>query len=115
VYPLLGSRAQEKRGPLDGGTGNLWMTMESSATSARRMGQSLDQYEVAFEQEAALERRRRQQLRQRAANRSRARRIARDEQRGKIRFSVLFTALTATVVTVVIVMFEILAWVITSG
>lgn len=84
--------------------------MESSATTERRMEQSLDQFELAFEQEAALERRRRTQLRQRAANRSRARRIARTEQRGKIRFSVLFTALSATVVTVMVVMFETLAW-----
>jgi hypothetical protein len=74
------------------------------------MDQSLDQFEVAFEQEAALERRRRRQLRQRAANRSRARRISRSEQRGKIRFGVLFTALTGTVVTVIVVMFETLAW-----
>ncbi|MGI8461318.1 MAG: hypothetical protein ACR2OC_06720 [Solirubrobacterales bacterium] len=88
--------------------------MESSAT-ANRMEQSLDQFETAFEQEAAIERRRRKQLRQRAANRSRARHISRNEQRGKFRFVVLFTALTATVVTVSVVMFEILAWVITSG
>jgi len=87
--------------------------MESSAT-ATRLDQDLDQFEVAFEREAALERRRRQQLRQRAANRSRARYIQKTERGGKIRFSVLFTALTATVVAVVVVMFEILAWVITS-
>lgn len=85
------------------------MTMESGATSLR-MKQSIDQFEVAFEQEAALERRRRKQLRQRTVNRSRARHIARTEQRGTIRFSVLFTALTATVITVVVVMFETLAW-----
>jgi hypothetical protein len=87
--------------------------MESSA-SATRLDQDLDQFEVAFEREAALERQRRKQLRQRAANRSRARRIQKTERGGKIRFSVLFTALTATVVAVVVVMFEILAWVITS-
>jgi len=88
--------------------------MESSAT-ATRLDRDLDQFEVAFEQEAALERRRRKQLRQRAANRSRARHIARTESHGKIRFSVLFLALTATVIAVVISMFEILAWVITSS
>ncbi|HEX6117605.1 MAG TPA: hypothetical protein VFY99_10925 [Solirubrobacterales bacterium] len=87
--------------------------MESSAT-ATRLDQDLDQFEVAFEREAALERRRRQQLRQRAANRSRARHIQKTERGGKIRFSVLFTALAATVIAVVVVMFEILAWVITS-
>ena len=75
-----------------------------------RMRQSISQFELAFEQETALERRRRDQLRRRAANRSRARRIQRTEQRGKVRFSVLFTALTLTVVTVVFAMFETLAW-----
>ena len=75
-----------------------------------RMRQSIAQYEVAFEQEMALERRRREQLRKRAANRSRARRIQRTESRGKVRFSVLLGALTITVVTVVVVMFETLAW-----
>ena len=75
-----------------------------------RMQQSLTQYEVAFEQEAALERRRRHQLRARAATRSRARRIQRTEQRGKVAFGVLFIALAVTVVTVVLVMFETLAW-----
>jgi hypothetical protein len=75
-----------------------------------RMRQTMSQLEVAFEQEAALERRRREQLRKRAAQRSRARRIQRTEQRGKLRFSVLFTALTLTVITVVVAMFETLAW-----
>jgi len=75
-----------------------------------RMRQSISQFELAFEQETALERRRREQLRRRAANRSRARRIARTEQRGKVRFSVLVLWLTLTVVTVVVVMFETLAW-----
>lgn len=75
-----------------------------------RMRQSISQFEVAFEQETALERRRREQLRSRAANRSRARRIARVEQRGKVRFSVLVACLTLTVVTVVVAMFETLAW-----
>ena len=75
-----------------------------------RMRQSLAQLEVAFEQEAALERRRREQLRKRAAARSRARRIQRGEQRGKVAFSVLFVALTLTVITVSVAMFETLAW-----
>jgi hypothetical protein len=75
-----------------------------------RMQQTLSQYEVAFEQEAALERRRRQQLRQRAVNRSRARRVVRAEQRGKVAFGTLIAALTLTVVTVTVVMFETLAW-----
>jgi hypothetical protein len=75
-----------------------------------RMRQSISQFEVAFEQETALERRRREQLRRRAAKRSRARRIAHTEHVGTVRFSVLFACLTATVVTVVVVMFETLSW-----
>jgi hypothetical protein len=75
-----------------------------------RMRETLDQFELAFEQEAALERRRRTQLRQRAANRSRARRLQRTEQRGNVAFGVLVAALSVTVVTVTVVMFETLAW-----
>jgi hypothetical protein len=75
-----------------------------------KMRQSIAQFEVAFEQEAALERRRRLQLRQRAVNRSRARRIQRTEQHGTVAFGVLVVALTLTAVTVVVVMFETLAW-----
>ena len=85
-------------------------SLESSDT-APRIRQSLAQFEEAFEQEQAAERRRRTQLRQRASNRSRARRIARSESAGRVRFGVLFLALTATVVVVVIGMFETLAWV----
>ena len=75
-----------------------------------KMQQSISQFELAFEQEAALERRRRQQLRQRAANRSRARRVQRSEQRGNVGFGVLLVALALTVLTVTVVMFETLAW-----
>jgi hypothetical protein len=75
-----------------------------------RMRQSISQFEVAFEQETTLERRRREQLRRRAANRSRARRISRSEQESKVRFSVLAVCLTVTVVVVVVAMFEALAF-----
>lgn len=75
-----------------------------------KMRQSMSQFEVAFEQETELERRRREQLRRRAANRSRARRIHRTEYKGKVRFSVLVACLTLTVMTVVVVMFQTLAW-----
>lgn len=75
-----------------------------------RMQESIESFELAFEQEAAIERRRREQLRQRAANRSRARRIQRTEQRGRVAFGVLVVALTLTVITVTVVMFETLAW-----
>ena len=75
-----------------------------------RMGQSISQFESAFEQETTLERRRREQLRRRAVNRSRARHINRTEQEGKVRFSVLAVCLTATIVVVVVSMFEALAF-----
>jgi hypothetical protein len=75
-----------------------------------RMQESIESFELAFEQEAALERRRRKQLRQRAANRSRARDIQRTEQRGNVAFGVLVLALSFTVVVVAVVMFESLAW-----
>ena len=75
-----------------------------------RMRESIESFELAFEQEAAIERRRRTQLRQRAANRSRARRIQRTEQRGTVAFGVLVAALTLTAVVVTVVMFETLAW-----
>jgi len=74
------------------------------------MDQSLDEFEEAFERESEIDLQRREDLRLRAANRSRARRIVKGEQRGRVRFSVLVLALTATVVTVVVVMFEVLAW-----
>ena len=75
-----------------------------------RMRQSINQFELAFEEETALERRRREQLRRRAANRSRARRIARVETKGKVRFSVLALCLAATVAVVTVAMFEALAF-----
>jgi len=75
-----------------------------------RMTQTISDFEVAFEQETALDRRRRNQLRQRAVARSRARRIQRTEQRGNIGFGVLLSSLTATVVVITVVMFETLAW-----
>jgi len=74
-----------------------------------RMRQSLNDWELAFENEMALDRRRRTQLRERAVARSRARRFERTEKSGKVRFSVLATALALTVVTVTVVMFETLA------
>ena len=79
-------------------------------TGDLRMHQELDQFELEFEQEAALERRRRQQLRQRAAQRSRARSIQQVEKRGNVGFGVLLVALTLTVLVVTLVMFETLAW-----
>lgn len=74
-----------------------------------RMRQSINDWELALEHEMALDRRRRVQLRERAVARSRARRIERIERGGKVRFSVLFAALSVTVVVVTVVMFETLA------
>ncbi|HXV05584.1 MAG TPA: hypothetical protein VFP23_06740 [Solirubrobacterales bacterium] len=79
------------------------------APTTMRMRKSISQFELAFEQETSLERRRREQLRRRAANRSRERRITRSQQDGKVRFSVLFACLTLTVIVVVVAMFEALA------
>ncbi len=75
-----------------------------------KMRQSLNQFETAFEQQKALEQRRRQQLRHRAANRSRQRRVSRSQQQGKVRFSVLAVCLTMTVVVVTVAMFEALTF-----
>lgn len=86
------------------------MATEAGRAPLARRQQSIDQFEEAWEREAIVEEKRREDLRTRAANRSRARNIVRTEQRGRVRFSVLALALTATVVTVVIVMFEVLAW-----
>ena len=74
------------------------------------MRQSLDQFEVEFEQQAAVERQRRRQLRQRAVDRSRARRIQETQKRSNVSFGLLLVALTATVIVVTVVMFETLAW-----
>ena len=85
------------------------MAAEPGQAPVARMDQSLDEFEEAFERESEIDLQRREDLRIRAANRSRARRIVKGEQRGRVRFSVLVLALTATVVTVVVVMFEVLA------
>ena len=75
-----------------------------------RMRQSLNQFETAFEQQKVLEQRCREQLRHRAANRSRERRVSRNQQQGKVRFSVLAVSLTMTVVVVTVAMFEALTF-----
>ena len=58
------------------------MDPDVGTATAPKLRQSTEQFELAFEQEMAAERQRRQQLRQRAVNRSRARGIARTESRG---------------------------------
>jgi cytoskeletal protein RodZ len=85
------------------------MATEAPGSLSRRH-LSQEQFEEAFERQQLLEQERRKKLRKRAAHRSRARKVERAERSGKVRFSVLAVALTATVVVVVIVMFEVLAW-----
>jgi hypothetical protein len=75
-----------------------------------RMRQSMAQLEREFEQEIAVERRRRRDLRRSALERTRVRRRAKLEQSQKLRFVLLMAAIAATVVGVTIAMFETLAW-----
>jgi hypothetical protein len=86
------------------------MAAEPGHVPVTRIDRDLDEFEEAFERESLIDQQRREDLRRRAVNRSRARHIVKNERHGRVRFSVLFLALTATVVTVVIVMFEVLAW-----
>jgi hypothetical protein len=86
------------------------MAAEPGQLPSTRLDRDLDEFEEAFERESQIELQRRQDLRKRAVNRSRARKIVKTERHGRARFSVLFLALTATVITVVVVMFEVLAW-----
>ena len=85
-------------------------TLDRAVATQTRMRQSLDEFELEFEREAALERQRRAALRRRAADRSRARRIQATEKRGNVGFGALLVALTLTVIVVTVVMFETLAW-----
>jgi cytochrome c-type biogenesis protein CcmH/NrfG len=75
-----------------------------------RMRQSLAQLERDFEQEAVLERRRREQLRRQAVQRTRVRRRAKIEKGQQLRFLLLMASIALTVVVVTVVMFETLAW-----
>jgi hypothetical protein len=75
-----------------------------------RMRQSLTQLERDFEQEAVLERRRREQLRRQAVERTRVRRRARIEKGQQLRFLLLMASIALTVVLVTVAMFETLAW-----
>jgi hypothetical protein len=86
------------------------MAAEPGQIPVTRLDRDLDEFEEAFERESLIEQQRREDLRKRAVNRSRARKIVKTERHGRVRFSVLLLAMSATVVTVVIVMFEVLAW-----
>lgn len=74
-----------------------------------KMKRTPAEIEAALKEEMEADRVRREQLKERAANRKRARKIRKVESKGKVRFSVLLVALTATVIVVVVVMFETLA------
>lgn len=80
------------------------------ATAPTRLRRTLDEFEDEFEQAQIIDARRRLEIKRRAENRTRARHIVKTEKRGRVRFGVLALCLTATVVVVVMVMFETLAW-----
>lgn len=86
------------------------MATDVPTSAGTRRHRSPEHFDEAWERQIELERARREELRKRAANRSRARKIDKAERTGKVRFSVLAVALTLTTVIVIIVMFEILAW-----
>lgn len=75
-----------------------------------RMRQSIAQLERDFEQEAVLERRRREQLRRQAVERTRVRRRAKIEKGQQLRFLLLLSSIALTVVVVTVAMFQTLAW-----
>jgi Flp pilus assembly protein TadB len=75
-----------------------------------RIRQSMAQLEREFEQEAVLDRTRREQLRRSAIKRTRQRRRAHIERGQKFRFLLLQASILLTVVIVTVLMFETLAW-----
>jgi hypothetical protein len=75
-----------------------------------RMRQSLAQLEREFEDEAVLERSRREHLRRTAVQRTRTRRRERIEKHQKLRFLLLLSSIALTVVAVTWAMFQTLAW-----
>jgi cytochrome c-type biogenesis protein CcmH/NrfG len=75
-----------------------------------RMRQSIAQLERDFEQEAVIERRRREQLRRQAVERTRVRRRAKIEKGQQLRFLLLLSSIALTVVVVTVAMFQTLAW-----
>jgi hypothetical protein len=74
------------------------------------MRQSLTQLEESFEQATARERHRRRELQRDVVQRTRVRRRAKIEQGQNLRFLLLLTAISLTVVGVTIAMFETLSW-----
>ena len=75
-----------------------------------RMRQSMAQLEREFEEEAVLDRRRREHLRKQAIKRTRKRRREKIERGQQFRFLLLMASIALTVVVVTVAMFETLAW-----
>jgi membrane glycosyltransferase len=73
---------------------------------AMKMRQSLAQLEQEFRHEAQLDRSRRESLRRHAVLRSRKRTHLKEKKRSSMRYWVLVLSLIATAVTVTVVMFE---------
>lgn len=80
-----------------------------SRVPAMRMRQSLNQYEVAFREEAAASVARRERLRREASERSRSRRVERVHKHGTLRFVGLIATILITTIVVTVVMFQVLA------
>lgn len=79
-------------------------------SQSMKMRQSLSRLEQEFEEQAAMERHRRDVLRRQAVTRTHARRKARVERHQRLRFIVLMLSIVLTVVVVTVAMFETLTW-----
>ena len=75
-----------------------------------RMRQSMAQLEREFEEQAVLDRRRREQLRRQAIKRTRKRRREKIERGQQFRFLLLMASIALPVVVVTVAMFDTLAW-----
>jgi membrane glycosyltransferase len=79
------------------------------AVHTERMRRSYAEFEAALAEQTVEDRQRAEQLRRDAAARSRARRRERTRKAGTARFLLLITSIIATAVIVTIVMFQVLA------
>ena len=82
---------------------------QARAVRTERMRRSYAEFEAALAEETVEERQRAERLRREAAARSRARRRDRVRKAGTARFLLLITSIIATAVIVTIVMFQVLA------
>lgn len=76
-----------------------------------RMRQTLADIEAAFEEQASATRARQAAERRQIEKRTRRRRLEKEHRRGSMRFWLVLATLIATAVTVTIVMFQALYWV----